>query len=111
MKPKVEFHDSINDTTATIKVGDFAKLLTKKGFKIGPIKLFEWLRDNKILMDGRNKNKPYQVYMDKGYFEIKESNIKTKESEFISYTPLITGKGQIYLEKRLREEIKSKQAI
>ncbi|MBN1076023.1 hypothetical protein DVV91_17010 [Clostridium botulinum] len=46
LKPKADFHDSVNDTSGTIKVGDFAKLLTKKGFKIGQNTLFKWLREN-----------------------------------------------------------------
>ena len=110
-KSKVDFHDAVNNTSGTIKVGDFAKLLTKKGFKIGERILFKWLRENKILSDVTyNKNKPYQRYLDEGYFEMKENVIKKGNSEFITYTPLLTGKGQIYLEKKLREEF-YKQAI
>lgn len=106
LKPKADFHDSVNDTSGTIKVGDFAKLLTKKGFKIGQNTLFKWLRENKILMDGRNKNKPYQQYLDKGYFEVKETVIHKEKNDFITFTTKITGSGQVFLEKKLRKELK-----
>ncbi|MBN1076024.1 hypothetical protein DVV91_17015 [Clostridium botulinum] len=58
-------------------------------------------------MDGRNKNKPYQQYLDKGYFEVKENVIHKGQEDFISFTTKITGSGQVFLEKKLRKEVKT----
>ena len=92
--PKVEFAMAVRNTDDTITVAKFAKLLGQ-----GEIKFFRWLREEKILyLDGR-ANVPYQRYIDVGYFKVVENEIK-----FGQMLPqsLITGRGQVWLEKRWR---------
>lgn len=60
-KPKVEFFDQVACSKDAIEMGDVAKALNIKG--VGRNKLFEILRERKILM---NDNIPYQKYCDSG---------------------------------------------
>ncbi len=53
-KQKVLFADTVSGSSNSILVRKFAKLLSKNGYEIGQNRLFQWLRDNKYLM---NNNK------------------------------------------------------
>ena len=66
-KPKVEFFDAVAESKDAIEIASVAKVLGVPG--VGRNKLFEFLRNHKILM--RN-NQPYQKYVDCGYFRIIE---------------------------------------
>lgn len=72
--PKVEFHDLVVSQASVISMNEFAKELTKSsGIKIGQNKMMDFLRESKILMKGRDsseRNKPYQMYMNLGWFEV-----------------------------------------
>lgn len=99
-KPKVAAYDvfmGVNDDLITI--GDFAKILHTKWNDIKPHRLFAILREAKILKDSYfEKNIPYQKYIDKGYFKVKESaSTNSLGYRFISKQALITPKGQKYL--------------
>lgn len=50
-------------------------------------------------------NKPYQKYVDSGWFKLKESTITTIEGNMVRTTTLITGKGQMALMQKLKEEM------
>ena len=67
-KPKVEFYDLVVESSSTFSIEEVAKTLNYKG--VGRNILFKILRDNKIL---DTKNKPYQVYVDKGWFRLIET--------------------------------------
>lgn len=92
-KPKVEFAEKISNTENAISVGEFAKVL-----KIGQNKLFDWLRQNKYLM---NNNIPYQRYVELGYFKVIEWVLDAKNQ--VKFKTLITGKGQMYLTDKIKE--------
>lgn len=102
--PKVEFADKILKSKANVLVGDFAKVLCDEGFNIGEGRLFSWLRTNKILYKENGSNKPYQYYMDRGYFTCKETVVNTAFRDIISVTTLISPKGQVWLYNKLKEE-------
>lgn len=91
-KPKVEFAEKISNTENAISVGEFAKVL-----KIGQNKLFDWLRQNKYLM---NNNIPYQRYVELGYFKVIEWVLDAKNQ--VKFKTLITGKGQMYLTDKIK---------
>lgn len=91
-KPKVEFAEKIVNTNNAISVRDFGKVIG-----IGEKKLFEWLRDNKLLMDS---NIPYQKYVEAGYFKVIEWVLETKNQ--VKFKTLITGKGQEYITGKLK---------
>ncbi len=66
MKPKAEFFEAVTNSKTAIQMSEVAKVLD---MGIGRNKLFEILRDNKILMQD---NRPYQKYIDNGWFRVVE---------------------------------------
>lgn len=101
--PKVAFHDAVRDVVNSIAVGDFAKELG-----IGEIRFFKWLRKHGILLSSKSHwNQPAQRYVDQGYFRLNAGRpYKTTAGDFVQGDPrpVITGKGQIWLEKKWRGE-------
>lgn len=92
-RPAVEFHEAVQSTSDAISVRNMAKVLGT-----GQNRLFDWMRENRILM---SDNRPYQQYLDQGYFRVVESMWKDSADEpHVSFKTLITGKGQAYLAKR-----------
>lgn len=95
--PKVEFADLIAGADKGIHLGNFAKTVG-----IGPMRIFSLLRDLGILMTGGiRKNLPYQEYMERGYFTVVEKPYQVKGKTRLGLSPLITGKGQQWLTKKL----------
>lgn len=83
----------------SILIGDFAKLMSQNGVKIGQNRLFEWLRQKGFLISrkGDSWNMPTQKAMDRGLFEVEESTVKSSSGLVKLYrTTKITGKGQLY---------------
>lgn len=98
-KPLVNFANAVSTSEDSILIGDFAKLMSQNGVKIGQNRLFEWLRQKGFLISrkGESWNMPKQEYLDKGLFEVKESTVKASGGLVKLYrTTKITGKGQIY---------------
>lgn len=96
-KPKVEFAMSVRNMQGACSVGEFAKAVGK-----GRNKLFKTMRDDNILMVN---NLPYQRYIDQGFFVVIEQ-IPYTDSKGVThpaFTTMITGKGQVWLEKKLRQ--------
>ena len=100
-EPKVRFADHVSDTVNFIDMNEMAKLCADHGIRMGRTRLFNWLRSKGILMAG---NLPYQEYIERGYFRVKESVFDyCGEPKTYSQT-LITGKGQQYILARLIKE-------
>lgn len=100
MKPKAEFFDAVTDSKDAIPMADVAKVLD---MGIGRNKLFEFLRNNKILMAD---NKPYQKYVDAGYFRVIEQKYDKGYGEAgINIKTLVFQKGVDYIRRRLSEEV------
>ena len=98
-RPLVEFAESVQRSKDGDYIKTFAKTLNPP---IGEKRLFAWLREQGILISGTRE--PRQEYVDRGYFQMKPSPWKDSYgNEHIDYTPLVTGKGQLYIEKKLRE--------
>jgi len=99
-QPKVELHDKLMQSDVSISVGQFAKMINW-----GQNKLFSQLRKDKVFISqGRQKNNPYQKYMDLKYFEVIEKVINVREDKsIISQQTLITPKGQDWLTSRYYE--------
>jgi anti-repressor protein len=95
-KPKVEFFDQVAESKDAIDLGTAAKVLN---MGIGRNRLFEVLRDRRILM---NDNKPYQTYIDRGYFRVIEQKYtKPDGSTNISIKTLVYQRGLDYIRKVL----------
>ena len=98
-KPKVAFADAVDSSKTSILIGSLAKLLCQNGIKIGPIKLFAWLREHGYLISckGERWNLPKQIYVDRGIFDLKTTVIQNADGTTkITHTTKVTGKGQIY---------------
>ena len=104
-KPLVDFANTIASTSKSIDMSSFAKLIKDEGIKMGRNKLFEWLRNNGYLMKNKN-NEPYQRYIDSKIFEVVEYTITINGKSEPKIKTLVTGKGQIYLIKKLKEQNK-----
>lgn len=98
-KPKVLFAGAVETSKSSILIGELAKIIKQNGIKIGPIRLFEWMRQNGYLIrrNGSDYNMPTQRAMEMGLFEIKETSIVHADGHTsVSKTPKVTGKGQVY---------------
>ena len=106
-KPAVVFTECVTSSSTNILIGDLAKLITQNGYKIGEIRLYEWMVENKFLIRrqrySRSKNKYINDYMptqraaEMGLFFVKERPIVSGENPiFIKHTCYVTGKGQVY---------------
>ena len=95
-KPKVDFFEAVTGSKDTIDMGSVAKVLNKK---IGRNKLFDFLRENSVLM---SNNVPYQKFCDCGYFRVIESKYtKPDGSTHIGLKTLVYQKGVNYINKLL----------
>lgn len=68
-KPYTNFAKHVTESSDTVDIGEFAKVVKKENINIGHNRLFNWLRNNKYLMQN---NTPYQKYIDSGYFKVIE---------------------------------------
>jgi phage antirepressor YoqD-like protein len=69
-----------------------------KALGFGRNRLFAELRERKIL---RLNNTPYQEYMDRGYFVVKEKPISMGDAVFNKPQTYVTAKGMDWLGKML----------
>ena len=83
-----EFYDAVAESHDAIELGAAAKVLNNG---IGRNRLFETLRERKILMEN---NQPYQRYIDEGWFRVVEQKFtKPDGSTHIHIKPLVYQKG------------------
>lgn len=93
--PKAAFHDDVAEAINGQTVQEVAKVLGT-----GPNRLFQWLRESGVLMDN---NLPYQKHVDMGHIRVVERRFRDRHGEVHTYTKsLITGKGLIYIQKRIQ---------
>lgn len=96
LEPKAAFADAVNDSSNSMDLGTFAKILGT-----GRTRLFEWLREEGFLM--ANSTKPYQRYIDNGYFVVIETMFTRGDTTQTYGKTQICGKGQLAIEARWRE--------
>ena len=100
-KPKIAFADSVNEAINSVSFRDFAKSVGT-----GQNKLYELLRTEGYLMSSfKDRNKPYQKYVDQGLFKLQE-NVRTDQAgeQQIWFKTLITSKGQLHFHKKYFQE-------
>ncbi|TLP41057.1 phage antirepressor KilAC domain-containing protein [Arcobacter arenosus] len=98
-KPKVEFFEAVTNSKTAFDMAKVAKVLDKN---IGRNKLFEFLREKKVL---QKDNIPFQTFIDRGYFRVIESKYtKPDGSTNISLKTLVYQKGVNYINKLLERE-------
>lgn len=100
-RPAVEFFEQVADSKDAIPIADAAKVLNVPGY--GQNKLFEFLRQEKILMSTqRGWNQPYQEFIERGYFRVVEQKWQDGKGETrISTKTLVLQKGLDYIRKAL----------
>jgi len=104
--PKAEYHDAVEAANNGVSFGEFsATLQNNKNIKLGRNTILDWCRKKKYLCSSHNlKNKPSQQVLDSGYMQYKQNTTERNGKTYISYTPLLTGKGEIWLTKQLLKE-------
>lgn len=100
-QPLVEFANQVSNTENPIDMNAMAKLAIEENIPIGRNRLFRWLRENEILM---SDNLPYQKFIDRGYFAVKESVFETGSMTKTYQQTFVTGKGQQFIIGLLKKE-------
>lgn len=95
--PKVALYDTAMNANNNQTMGTVAKTLN-----IGRNKLFQLLRDKKVLM---RSNQPYQEYIDRGYFEVRVYTI-THFTQGLENKPqtMVTPKGIGWIHKIMMDK-------
>lgn len=108
-KPLVDFANTVSATPTMVDMKTMAKLLEKENQDIhmGRNKLFAWLRKEGYLM---SDNTPYERYVKQGIFKLTESEVETKNGNKLITKTYVTGKGQLYLAKKLAQYFASQSA-
>lgn len=99
-KPLVDFALHVADSDDLIDMNAMAKLAADKNFNIGRTRLFRWLKRTGVLM---SNNLPYQRYIDRGYFAVKESVFEVNGLKKTYRQTFVTGKGQLFIISLLRK--------
>lgn len=94
--PKVEFYNAVTGSENTI---DMRTVATVLNMGIGRNKIFEVLRDKRVL---DRKNMPYQKYIDLGYFRTVETQYtKSDGTNCINIKTVVFQKGLDFIRKTL----------
>ena len=99
-KPFVDFALHVADSEDLIDMNAMAKLAADKNFNIGRTRLFRWLKYMGVLMAN---NLPYQQFIDRGYFAVKESVFEVDGMKKTYQQTLVTGKGQRFVINLLKK--------
>ena len=99
-EPLVEFAEQVSDTTNLIDMNAMAKLARAENIPVGRNRLYSWLKGKGVLMAN---NLPYQAFIDRGYFAVKESVFETATMTKTYQQTFVTGKGQLFIIGLLRK--------
>lgn len=99
-QPLVDFANHVSNTDNLIDMNAMAKLAADEHFKIGRTRLFRWLKEMGVLM---SNNLPYQRYIDRRYFVVKESVFEVEGMKKTYRQTFVTGKGQLFIIGLLRK--------
>lgn len=99
-KSLVDFALHVADSEDLIDMDAMAKLAADEHFKIGRTRLFRWLKYMGVLMAN---NLPYQQFIDRGYFAVKESVFEVDGMKKTYQQTLVTGKGQRFVINLLKK--------
>lgn len=95
--PKIEFYDAVKGASNLQTVSEVAKK-----YGIGRNKLFELLRNRKVLMTDQYHS-PYQQHINSGHFVVVGKIYSRAGHTYRANKTMVTGKGEIYIGKLLRE--------
>lgn len=101
-QPLVAFAETCMASDKSLLVREVAKLVSKEGIMMGEHRLWQKLREWKVVLP--NKNEPYQAFVDRGYFEITQGVKETSSGARAWLTMRVTPKGQTYIVNKLKKE-------
>ena len=104
-KPLVDFSNQILKSSDNILIRELAKIISDEVITIGQNRLYEKLREFKMIM--KNSTEPYQSYVENGYFILEEKSVRTTYGTKLTKTTKITPKGQIAIVEKFRKEVAS----
>lgn len=96
------FNKQIAISENSLLVREVAKIASKGNVTIGEKRLWNKLREWGLVF--KNSTEPMQEYIDRGYFEVVEGAKDTYKGTFTYRTTRVTGRGQVYIIKRLLKE-------
>lgn len=102
-KPLVNFAETCMTSEHSLLVREVAKLASKQGVKTGEQRLWKKLREWGLVF--KDKNEPYQEFVERDYFEITQGVKETKKGAFTWVTMRVKPKGQAYIINRLKKEL------
>lgn len=108
-QPLVNFAEACMASDKALLVREVAKLVSKQGILIGERRLYQKLREWKLIFQG--KNEPYQEFIDRGYFEISQGVKENAGGSHAWLTMRVSPKGQVYIINRLKKENQKNLAI
>lgn len=101
--PKVSFADRVIDLGNLVDIGQAAKLLK---LSYGRNTLFQKLREMGVFF--KNRNEPKQEFIERGYFELRENEIKRDNHPSMMVTKvLVTQTGLFWLSKTFSPDEKT----
>jgi anti-repressor protein len=95
MQPKADAYDDLLSIENIHSMIEVAKLVG-----LGRNRLFEKLRQNKVLM---SSNLPYESYVERKYFTVRESVIDKPNYHGIKRKTFVTTKGVDWINRKLKE--------
>ena len=101
-KARVGFAETIEKASSDILFRDMSKILANEGIKLGQNKLYTWCRGKGLILKG---TMPSQRAVEQGLFRVTTRLVKTVKGDIESVTCKITGKGQVYILQKLKEEM------
>ena len=102
-KARVGFAETIEKASADILFRDMSKILANEGIKLGQNKLYSWCRGKGLILS--KGTMPSQRAVEQGLFRVTTRLVKTVKGDIESVTCKITGKGQVYILQKLKEEL------
>lgn len=102
-KARVGFAETIEKASSDILFRDMSKILANEGIKLGQNKLYSWCRGKGLILS--KGTMPSQRAVEQGLFRVSTRLIKTVKGDIESVTCKITGKGQVYILQKLKEEL------
>jgi phage antirepressor YoqD-like protein len=105
MRPHAELGESVSGAEGDVKIEIFAKSVIINGRHMGRNKMFEYLREKRVLMSGGDShNLPYQRYRDLGWFTVHESTRPGTVQRVVTYTTRVTPRGQLGLVNMMKRD-------
>jgi anti-repressor protein len=96
LAPKAVFHDRVASQVDSQNVNEVAKVLGT-----GEYRLWDFLKNQRLVFKEGRCNVPYQQYVEQGFFKLVQRTYTDRNGEEHAYTrTLVTGKGLIWLQKK-----------